>query len=335
MESGTKGVGENGIHYVRCLKCRKILKCSRFDTAVLLDHIRNDHPEIEIVGKGSESKATSQRPNSRQSRRDSTVSDSALSRNGGPPDIEMTHYSIKSEQLDNLPEIKPCNYDKNSDAKMIYTRRYKINSPPATTPNTLHTPVKRSLYRTSIEKWRPANGTIYCPKCGCDKRPLIRTRTERFTYNSCGACCLLGCWPFCFLPCLFPGQDMEYLHCANCKTFLGLYDRNCNCIKPNREFVENKKNSQKDDVDAITPVKPETPAHSRDGGGTELETKEDKEHLPSIVIDGNPVPPETLVKLQKLRKYSKIAGIDMDELTGIDPKKFENENNEQRVKKDN
>ncbi|KAL9919357.1 uncharacterized protein ACN427_001345 [Glossina fuscipes fuscipes] len=340
MESGTKNVGENAIHYVRCLKCRKILKCSRFDTAVLLDHIRTDHPEIEIVGKGSEPKATSQRSSLRPSHRDTTVSDSVLSRNGAP-DIEMTHYSIKSEQckLDSLPEIKHCNHDNNSETKVIYTRRYKINTPPATTLNThsLRTPAKRNLYRTSIEKWRPANGTIYCPKCGCNKRPLIKTRTERFTYNNCGACCLIGCWPFCFLPCLFPGQNVEYLHCANCKTFLGLYDRDCNCIKPNREYVENKSNAQENDIDATSPPKQGTLTYTRNGGGAEVEsmpTKEEKQHLPSVVIDGKPVPPETLVKLQKLRKYSKIAGIDIDEL-GIDTEAFPPERNESEHKKDN
>uniref|UniRef100_A0A1B0FQC6 LITAF domain-containing protein n=1 Tax=Glossina morsitans morsitans TaxID=37546 RepID=A0A1B0FQC6_GLOMM len=339
MESGTKNGGENAIHYVRCLKCRKILKCSRFDTAVLLDHIRTDHPEIEIVGKGSEPKATSQRPSLRPSHRDTTVSDSFLSRNGGAPDIEMTHYSIKSEQLDSLPEIKQCTHDNNSETKVIYTRRYKINTPPATTLNThsLRTPAKRNLYRTSIEKWRPANGSIYCPKCGCNKRPLIKTRTERFTYNTCGACCLLGCWPFCFLPCLFPGQNVEYLHCANCKTFLGLYDRDCNCIKPNREYVENKSNSQENDIDETSPAKQETHTYSKNSGGAEVETMpttEDKQHLPSVVIDGKPVPPETLVKLQKLRKYSKIAGIDIDEL-GIDTETFPPECKESGRKKHN
>lgn len=97
---------------------------------------------------------------------------------------------------------------------------------------------KRHLYRTSMEKWRPANGTIYCPQCGVNKRPLLKSRAERYSENQCGAACILSCWPFCFLPFLVPGDNQEYLHCSNCRCFLGLYDRNNNCIKPNKEYLE-------------------------------------------------------------------------------------------------
>lgn len=43
-------------HYVRCLKCKKILKCSRYDTSTLLEHIRTDHPEIEIIDSSPHNK---------------------------------------------------------------------------------------------------------------------------------------------------------------------------------------------------------------------------------------------------------------------------------------
>lgn len=37
------------ITLVRCLKCMKILSCSHYDTLALLDHIRTDHPEIDVI----------------------------------------------------------------------------------------------------------------------------------------------------------------------------------------------------------------------------------------------------------------------------------------------
>lgn len=154
-----------------------------------------------------------------------------------PIDIDTNypifHFSVSKV----LSDIKICNACEDDDAKVIYTRRYQVNN--SSSPELPQSPHRRKLYRTSIEKWRPAKGSIYCPKCGVRKPPLIRTRAERYSTNECGAACILGCWPFCFLPCLFPGDNKEYLHCANCKNFLGLYDREFNCVKPNREFVEN------------------------------------------------------------------------------------------------
>lgn len=44
------------LDFVRCIKCGKIMKCSRYDVAVLLDHIRNDHPEIEIIDTNTKRK---------------------------------------------------------------------------------------------------------------------------------------------------------------------------------------------------------------------------------------------------------------------------------------
>lgn len=34
------------VQYLRCLKCLKIIKCSRYDTSCLVHHVQKDHPEI-------------------------------------------------------------------------------------------------------------------------------------------------------------------------------------------------------------------------------------------------------------------------------------------------
>lgn len=101
----------------------------------------------------------------------------------------------------------------------------------------LCSPKRRFKYCNSLEKWMPGTGHIYCPKCGVSKKPLIDHRAERFINNECGTCCLLSCWPFCFIPWVIPGKNVEYLYCANCKNSLGIYNPTTNCVKPNYLYV--------------------------------------------------------------------------------------------------
>lgn len=223
--------------------------------------------------------------------------------------------------MEKYPEIKNCEFcPRDPNAKVIYTRRYKIKTPSsvsAINTNVVRKPRKRHLYRISIEKWRPTGGIIYCPKCGCNERPLIETRTERFTENQWCACCLLNCWPLCFLPWILPGHEVEHLHCSRCKAFLGVYNRHSNCLKPNRDFIitghnknvklksfplnqeENKINSYK--------------RHRAETVGDHVKT--DPNRLPTIVIDGKPLHPDMVARLQRFRKFGSLAGIDLEAIS--------------------
>lgn len=96
--------------------------------------------------------------------------------------------------------------------------------------------VRQGRYKASIERWVPTDGFIYCPRCGCSRRPLVKAASE-IGNSGCCAACIVSCWPLCFLPCLLSPDNREYLYCMNCRTFLGIYDRENNCIKPSREFV--------------------------------------------------------------------------------------------------
>lgn len=96
---------------------------------------------------------------------------------------------------------------------------------------------RRQFYRSSIERWTPTDGCIYCPSCCSSHRPIIRSSAQFYASTGCSAACVANCWPFCFLPCLTSTDNREYLHCSNCKAFLGIYDRENNCIRPNREFI--------------------------------------------------------------------------------------------------
>ncbi|XP_023305621.2 uncharacterized protein LOC111687413 [Lucilia cuprina] len=347
------------INLVRCLKCGKILKCSRYDTAALLEHIRTDHPEVDVVDTDTKRKrsyleeTTKRNQNSPVNRyKGQTEPDNEIKqccecsdedcnvdkcqpynadqnvsyvntedeeREKQWPRPFVTHYAVTSEILEKYPEIKECEYcPRNPNAEVVYTRRYRLNTPSTVNEQVLQQPFQRNLYCTSIEKWCPADGTIYCPKCGCNKRPLIKTKAQRFSNNECAACCLLSCWPFCFLPWLLQGPSQDYLHCANCKTFLGLYDRNTNCVQPNRLYITVDPNDQcfvKDDNSVANEkaeklLDNESPPPSSAG-----DDSANVKRLPSIVVDGKELSPDVVARLQKFKKYGSLAGIDLDALT--------------------
>lgn len=220
------------------------------------------------------------------------------------------------------PEIKECEYaPHNPNAQVAYTRRYKLSSSSPMSASVLQQPFQYTLYRTSIEKWCPANGSIYCPKCGSNKRPLIKTKADRFTRNDCGACCLLSCWPFCFIPWILPGQNQEYLYCANCKTFLGLYDRQRNCLKPNRlYFASNRNEYRKKREQAVkiaanqTETKQLLENESPPSQSFAATNRAKSGHLTSIIVNGKELPPETVARLEKYKSYGSLVGIDFKAL---------------------
>lgn len=96
---------------------------------------------------------------------------------------------------------------------------------------------RRQSFRLSITHWAPADGCIFCPGCGFSQRPLIKTASE-LTAKGAVANCIFTCWPLCCLPFL---ESREYLYCSNCRAFLGIYDRERNCVRPSREFVASGK----------------------------------------------------------------------------------------------
>ncbi|XP_037955158.1 uncharacterized protein LOC119685044 [Teleopsis dalmanni] len=237
---------KNDVHYVRCLKCLKILKCSRFDTVCLLEHIRKDHPEIQVVSNSGHGQSIDKDyPQSNKLSVTKSLPENARSPDRNPeggmqsctrpltPQGQSNQEALlhPDRRMSDPGKASPRNDQAtfNDDTNVIYQRR---------NDNCQRNPNKKFMYRTSMEKWRPGKGNIYCPKCGTNKPPLIKTRTERTSNNTIGAACLFSCWPFCCLPYCCPGNNKEYLHCSNCKNFLGLYDPDHNCIRPNRDYAE-------------------------------------------------------------------------------------------------
>ncbi|KAH8337799.1 hypothetical protein KR067_004231 [Drosophila pandora] len=218
---------------LRCLHCMKVICCSRYDTNGLVRHIEEDHPEIFAVA-GEKIK------NLHKLAAEHGVSEERLSQISKMTGLSETQMA---EQVEKYMAKKKASSGTNSvtgsgDIKSdnpSQTSYKDVSSCPE--PN-VYPPeqVRQSRYKASIERWVPTDGFIYCPRCGCSRRPLVKASSE-IGNSGCCANCIVSCWPLCFLPCLLSPDNREYLYCNNCRTFLGIYDRENNCIKPSREFV--------------------------------------------------------------------------------------------------
>ncbi|XP_050078914.1 uncharacterized protein LOC126565751 [Anopheles maculipalpis] len=89
---------------------------------------------------------------------------------------------------------------------------------------------RRTIYKTTVAQWKPAQFRVKCKECGGCFYPTIRHATSRIS-NGLGAACLISCWPLCFLPVLFTTPTKHHLHCSNCNAYLGLYDVQRDCMK--------------------------------------------------------------------------------------------------------
>ncbi|XP_030557939.1 uncharacterized protein LOC115760600 [Drosophila novamexicana] len=208
------------VQYLRCLKCLKIIKCSRYDTSCLVRHVQKDHPEI--IDESNEKVH-----NLHKLAAEHGISEERLSEISKMTGMSEAEMADEAERY--LQGKKRSGSQQRSGVHSENWKQLKL-----TDSKELN---RRQFYRSSIERWMPTEGCIYCPSCGLNRRPLIKTSSEFYTSTGCSAACVANCWPFCFLPCLNSGDNREYLHCSNCKSFLGIYDRENNCIRPNREFV--------------------------------------------------------------------------------------------------
>ncbi|XP_017074773.1 uncharacterized protein LOC108110288 [Drosophila eugracilis] len=87
---------------------------------------------------------------------------------------------------------------------------------------------RKKSYRSSVRHWSALDGRLFCPACSYKKRPIIKYASETNSgwYS----------WTICFLPCLMSSDNQEYLYCRKCSNFLGIYNREKNMIKPNKEY---------------------------------------------------------------------------------------------------
>ncbi|XP_022233152.2 uncharacterized protein LOC111081405 [Drosophila obscura] len=226
---------EHEMRAMRCLRCLQVVECSRYDTNALLVHIKDNHPEIfeqdndkiknlyKLAAEHGVSEERVSQIGKMTGMTEAQMADEAERYIAKHPSSGLSGGSKAegSEKQSGSGKQRECEAAK---AKANAKAKAKANN-------------RRQCYRASIERWTPVDGSIYCPSCGCNRRPVVKSRTEVITSHGCAASCVISCWPLCFLPCLVPPENREYLYCCNCKSFLGIYDREKNCVKPSKEFV--------------------------------------------------------------------------------------------------
>ncbi|XP_017038900.1 uncharacterized protein LOC108086487 [Drosophila ficusphila] len=240
-------------HCMRCLHCMQVVRCSRYDTSALVRHIELEHPDIFSV-------ASSKIRNVHKLDSEQGSSGDCISKTTGPSEPKKP----MDEQFDPLWFDNHCSGDaqgKNDSTAGCCAAAAKKTTDPCsnaknkTCPDPKEHPgsclkkqslpiskvetctcaeikqIRKKYYRASVERWRAVDGLILCPACGIKSRPLIKTSAE---VNSG---CWANCWPFCYFPCLMSSDKQVYLHCGQCKIFLGIYNREKNSVRPNKEFV--------------------------------------------------------------------------------------------------
>ncbi|XP_033252050.1 uncharacterized protein LOC117191242 [Drosophila miranda] len=223
---------------MRCLRCMQEVQCSRYDTNALLSHIQEKHPEIF-------ERDDDKIKNLYKLAAEHGVSEERVSQIGKMTGLTEAQMADEAERyIAKHPSSGRSGVSgKEAEGSEKQSGSTKQRGSPATNDKTMKN--RQQCYRASIEHWSPLDGVIYCPSCSCNRRPLIKSRTEVITNHGCAASCVISCWPLCFLPCLLPPENREYLYCSNCKTFLGIYDREKNCVKPSREFVPSARDCAK------------------------------------------------------------------------------------------
>ncbi|EFN73659.1 hypothetical protein EAG_08456 [Camponotus floridanus] len=72
-----------------------------------------------------------------------------------------------------------------------------------------------NVFSTEVETWKYHDKSVRCPACGEKETPII-FKQQKFTSSRLAAFCLLGCWPFCFIPLLMSrGKSVRTL-CPRC-----------------------------------------------------------------------------------------------------------------------
>uniref|UniRef100_A0A499FUV3 LITAF domain-containing protein n=1 Tax=Anopheles farauti TaxID=69004 RepID=A0A499FUV3_9DIPT len=209
---------------VKCVFCGLIIDCQRDDTAKLLAHLQNDHPEMAHY----QPNATS--PRSNQNNESSEDDDSSSG-------ASIEHLSEREELLQRIRIASPndgsCSSSVNSEEDAHHLPAHQDRPARGSFAS------KRSvLYQTSLSSWRLGGRPICCPNCGATQIPIVRSHANGVTWSSMVASCFLFSWPLCCLSWFLLQPTNEYLHCARCDQLLGEHDIKAEAIVPNYAILD-------------------------------------------------------------------------------------------------
>uniref|UniRef100_A0A182NFG8 LITAF domain-containing protein n=1 Tax=Anopheles dirus TaxID=7168 RepID=A0A182NFG8_9DIPT len=214
---------------VKCVFCGLIIDCPRDDTAKLLAHLQNDHPEMaHYQPKATQPGASVQPAEASENDHSSTGSSS------------QGHDSETEELLQRVRIAAPTS-----------SRHSSSSSSTSTEEDASHAPAHRQrpsqgsfaserlvLYQTSLSSWRLGGRPICCPNCGATRMPIVRAHSNGVTWSSTVASCFLFCWPLCCLSWFLSQPTSEYLHCVRCDQLLGEHDIKAEAIVPNYAVLD-------------------------------------------------------------------------------------------------
>ncbi|KAH8254815.1 hypothetical protein KR032_012312 [Drosophila birchii] len=221
------------VDLMRCMHCQKVIRMSRCDPDCLLRHVEMDHPsKCTVTSRNEKIKRM------HQLAAEHGISEERLSEISRKTGLSEEQMADKAEAYMRKKGYAPSSQVSGGGEKS-YTTTFACQTKDPCPPckcSEKEQDQRRQCYRLSIRRWMPADGCIFCPCCGCQRRPMIKASSEIATSKCCAAW-IVVCWPFCLLPCLDNSDNREYLYCSNCNAFLGIYDREKRCIRPSKEFV--------------------------------------------------------------------------------------------------
>uniref|UniRef100_A0A182P735 LITAF domain-containing protein n=1 Tax=Anopheles epiroticus TaxID=199890 RepID=A0A182P735_9DIPT len=213
---------------VKCVFCGLIIDCKREDTAKLLAHLRNEHPEMSF-----QSTMTVQSPkaNNTQDAIDTDPEEGS--------DISYREEASEMEELLHRERIGT-----RTTSEVDETASSSSEGERSVVPNrkqALHASLESQrsvLYQTSLSCWRPGGRPVCCPECGANQIPIVRSHANGITWSATVASCFLFCWPLCCLSWFFSEPVSEYLHCARCDQLLAKHNINAERVLPNYAVLD-------------------------------------------------------------------------------------------------
>ncbi|KAF7397724.1 hypothetical protein HZH68_008946 [Vespula germanica] len=137
----------------------------------------------------------------------------------------------------NHRKISVLGLDNHENGEQILERQQSNGTAQAKLSNTKEKDRKR-IYTTRVDTWKSHDEKKICPQCRKELVPALHTRRHNLTTSHMAATCLLGCWPFCFIPLMKRTKKIRMI-CPACGYVYGTYEYKNNGLAPCQPDSEN------------------------------------------------------------------------------------------------